>query len=292
MIAGFLRRFVWVPFVVLGCSGKTTDSTGHPGGECDGGTCPAPGRCTEGATKPAGDGCNSCTCLDGDWACTLRACPTPQCDEGESKKIDCNTCTCTDGRWACTLVDCQPPPVCTDGQTMPAPDGCNTCTCANGQWGCTEKACIPPDCTPGAMKPAGDGCNTCSCNNGVWLCTLKACPAPVCMNGDTRPTDECNTCTCVNGQWSACTNKTCPAPPPGKGCGGWLGNTCAADEYCAYTEGLLCGAADASATCKPRPIECPPTTPAPVCGCDGKQYPSECAAAYAGTGVMMKGPCR
>jgi hypothetical protein len=76
----------------------------------------------------------------------------------------------------------------------------------------------------------------------------------------------------------------------GKGCGGWLGNTCTDSEYCAYVPGQLCGAGDASAACKPRPQICSQIY-APVCGCDRKAYSNECAAAAAGMGVYSTGKC-
>lgn len=34
----------------------------------------APFACTEGESKRAGDGCNTCTCYDGNWACTEKGC--------------------------------------------------------------------------------------------------------------------------------------------------------------------------------------------------------------------------
>jgi hypothetical protein len=71
------------------------------------GACAAPPLCVDGQMK--NDGCNSCVCTGGAWACTDRACPTPQCKSGETKPAGdgCNTCSCTDlGQWACTLRAC------------------------------------------------------------------------------------------------------------------------------------------------------------------------------------------
>jgi len=86
-------------------------------------------QCMEGDMKPAPDGCNTCTCIDGEWGCTEIACG----DEA-------------------------PQPVCEDGEMMDAPDGCNTCSCYQGQWACTQIGCDatePPPQTSGSTGETG-----------------------------------------------------------------------------------------------------------------------------------------
>ncbi len=131
-----------------------------------------------------------------------------------------------------------------------------------------------------------DGCNTCTCDkDGSLTCTLIFCPE-TCTDGDTKIADDgCNTCGCTDNAW-ACTKKACEV----KACGARAGDTCSDTEYCAYTAGDYCGGADATASCQPRPEVCDAIY-APVCGCNGKTYASDCAAASAGTGVMSEGEC-
>jgi hypothetical protein len=117
----------------LGVSSKlaTTDGAGGEGA----------GECEPGATKPAGDGCNTCTCtMERAWSCTDVACPE-----------------------------------CMTGETMPSGDSCNTCTCMSGRWGCTMKYCSPLVCDQGKADCDGDAANGCETTTATDVMNCGAC---------------------------------------------------------------------------------------------------------------------
>lgn len=149
-----------------------------------------------GASFPANDGCNGCSCTANGVACTVMACVTTCNVGGHAYAVGekfigpdgCNTCTCNaDTTITCTTMACG---VCTyggsvyaPGQSFPAADGCNTCTCMkDGAVACTERACAVTctyagkTYTAGESFPALDGCNTCTCgSDGSVGCTKMAC---------------------------------------------------------------------------------------------------------------------
>lgn len=64
------------------------------------------------------------------------------------------------------------------------------------------------------------------------------------------------------------------------------GRFCDGTETCERPDGFCRG----PGSCRPRPDRCD-GDPAPVCGCDGNDYDSACAAYMAGTSVDSVGAC-
>ena len=80
-----------------------------------------------------------------------------------------------------------------------------------------------------------------------------------------------------------------PDAAPAPVCGGLLGATCAATEYCDYPTDS-CGVADQTGSCRTRPDACPAIV-MPVCACDGMTYANACEAAAAGHDLSAGGGC-
>lgn len=72
-------------------------------------------------------------------------------------------------------------------------------------------------------------------------------------------------------------------------CGGFGNLSCGPTEYCDFPDNI-CGAADGSGICKPRPMGCPDIY-LPTCACDGKVHSNPCDANGAGFDVNDNGGC-
>ncbi|RJO68107.1 MAG: hypothetical protein C4523_07780 [Myxococcales bacterium] len=204
-------------------------------------------ECEEGDQRPADDGCNACTCENGQWACTLIGCEDPaacaaDCPDGcpapeyrfcgEDGELYCNECV-----MACYgVAEADDPSTCgsecEEGDQRPADDGCNTCDCINGEWACTAMACSDPieEC----LMECGDGCfnlNQMACmEDGKMWCPCEAecygvaaaddpascqvSPGDPCVAGQVAwAEDGCNSCECMEDDFWSCTEMACPPEP-------------------------------------------------------------------------------
>ena len=116
------------------------------------------------------DGCNSCSCVNGQVACTMMAC--------RDKTNILMSSTPSLSMKGCWYNNTQYK----DGDSFKSDDECNTCSCNNGSVACTEMACIKnPDVTKKPAAPKG-----CTYNGKSY------------ENGDSfKDTDGCNSCSCV-----------------------------------------------------------------------------------------------
>jgi len=206
----------------MACPACNTDADCPEGQQCDAGICvDSTPACKEGATKEADDGCNTCTCTEGAWACTKKLCqcevddcgpkpgmPNKLCSDGVTMSGPGDCVLNEDGTCAWEIIEC--PAECKAGETKEV--DCNTCTCADGAWACTEKVC--PDCSDTKLCPEGQVCQNgvckdkpAGCGTNV-LCDMEAPSCPeglIAVNkGDCWGCGYAATCSCSDGETVIC----------------------------------------------------------------------------------------
>jgi hypothetical protein len=182
---------------------------------------------------------------------------------------------------------------CSSSSTNTEGTPCGVNTCAEGLVCCNESCgiCAPPDAD----------CPAVECEDPT---------VPQCEPMDAASEGECETDlgysfdgeTCVALTGCSCEGEDCDAlfeslaecedecviSEEGDSCGGLEDAACSVGFYCAYEVGSEC---TGEGTCQRFvPSECF-GAPATVCGCDGVEYVSACAARAAGTDVANLGPC-
>lgn len=128
------------------------------------------------------------------------------------------------------------------------------------------------------------------CKPIAEMCTEQY--APVCGCNDKT---YANACFAAREGISVASQGECAPPPPpppigeGQLCGTrGVSGACAEGLYCKFKS--ECGATDSGGSCVARPKACTKIYK-PVCGCDGKTYPSDCVAASEGADVQHNGAC-
>jgi hypothetical protein len=175
-----------------GAGGSTAGSSGADAGrQCE----PMPG-CS--SRTMCNDGCNTCVCSNGQWACTARACP-PE-DAGRDAGLGaCETdqdCIFRNGSGCCGMCLAQddvPPPLIPCGAACPVvPPAC---------------VCINRKCGTGTT-PVGGACDRAHSLCGPGLLCCSQCGGPA-----VRDAQNCSPPVCTQPVLTA-GGPTCPPPLP------------------------------------------------------------------------------
>ncbi len=142
-------------------------------------------------------------------------------------------------------------------------------------------ACSGPlTCTYGASICCGitSSAWTCTCLGGNLLCSQTVECNFICPSSDGGSADAALDA----GHEDAAA--TVDAAGVGAACGGTGDPACSTDAYCEWPDNLCGSRTHGACATIPRGVACA-ISAAPVCGCDGKNYPSTCDAAKAGVDV-------
>jgi hypothetical protein len=196
---------------VSGASGRGGTETGGVGGASgrggaggvsgsagiDGGTvCPPMPGCSSRTT--CNDGCNTCVCSNGQWACTARACPPEDAGRPDAPTGACETdldCAFRSNSGCCGMClaksDPIPPPIPCGAACIAVPP---SCVCIQGKCGMGNVpvggSCEPSHslCAWGLMccqqcggpaLPDAQNCSSPVCTQPVFMGTAATCPPPL-----------------------------------------------------------------------------------------------------------------
>jgi hypothetical protein len=152
-------------------AGGTSGASGTAGsggsGQDGGKTCvPMPG-CS--SNTLCNDGCNTCSCFNGEWACTARACPLDAALDAPTRTCETDQdCIFRSGSGCCGVCLAKTDPV-------PPPIPCGA-ACPIAAPGCV---CIDHKCGTGTV-PQGGACDLAHdlCSYGLLCCQRCAGPTP------------------------------------------------------------------------------------------------------------------
>jgi hypothetical protein len=131
----------------------------------------------------------------------------------------------------------------------------------------------------------GNGDQTGVCTSTPPICNDLAVQVCGC-DGKTYP----SVCAAANQSGAVLHMGACEDTTPAV-CGGLKPSTCQTGEFCNFPVESKCGSADQTGTCAQIPAGCTQQVSAPVCGCDGVTYDSECAAQLQSISVLHSGAC-